>query len=329
MKTVAFFALITLLSLAFLTQPSAKILFYADFEPEGQTRAVPGPEVNDPLNWEDTDSPNIIWDLVDLEADWPDTGREGWGLIQLTEGCGETGTTQLPGAAGADPNFFSDGVITLEMSWGDDDSFGTAFRETADDAGYFVVWGHNCVDWVILHDLETGCGEPLHCLTDVRKGEGGRDLGFPDMGCEKQPGNPDMAMHSLGAARLPWLEQVDTNPWQPIDKAGALRGNLPQDNSQVFLARIEAIGDSIKIWYMDMNDVPAGFDAENPDSTVLGKPMISVTDDRYQAGYIGMYQESQSNCIIDNFLITDLEGGAAVDARSKLSTYWGVIKDTK
>ena len=324
MKTATFFTLITLLTLGFLNLASAKVLFYADFEPDSQA-AVPGPEVNDPLNWEDTDSPQIIWDLVDLEADWPDTGREGWGLIQLTEGCGNTGTTQLPGAAGTDPNFFSDGVITLEMSWGDDDSFGTTFRETADDAGYFVIWGQNCVDWVILHDLATGCGDPLDCLTTARQGQGGRDLGFPNIGCERQPGNPGLAMHNLGARQTGFL----VGEFAAVEKAGALRGNLPQDNSQIFVGRIEAIGDSIKIWYMDKKDLPAGFDPFNPDSSALGEPMVSVKDDKYQAGHVGMYQESMSNSIIDNVLITDLEGGTAVDAKDKLSTYWGLIKDPK
>ena len=56
----------------------------------------------------------------------------GKGLLNTEEGCGVSGSTPLPGTEN-----FSDGIIQLDMSWQDDDSWGIIFRKSEEKK---VIW---------------------------------------------------------------------------------------------------------------------------------------------------------------------------------------------
>ena len=55
--------------------------------------------------------PDIFWDISDVGAEYPDSGRAVGekALIQITEGCAVSGHTELPFS----PEF-TDGIIDLE-----------------------------------------------------------------------------------------------------------------------------------------------------------------------------------------------------------------------
>jgi len=111
---------------------------------------------------------------------------------------------------------FTDGTIQLEMSAGDNDSWGVVFRQSAPDKGYFVTFGTNETPAVIVALLEKGCGAPGKCNDQA--------------GCENNPANTIIQVpHGLG--------------------------QIAQDNSQILLGRIEAKGDRIRIWYLDKKNV--------------------------------------------------------------------------
>ncbi len=124
-------ALIVLLALLVLHPVSAQ-LFHADFES--------GSGDNDVSKWV-PDNAAQAWGL----ADFPGSGQ---GLAQLNEGCGNSGNTPLPGVTD-----FSDGIIQLDMSWADDDSWGVVLRKTSDTAGYLVVFGYIETPGIIIARL--------------------------------------------------------------------------------------------------------------------------------------------------------------------------------
>jgi hypothetical protein len=178
-------------------QPVSAQMFFADFED--------GIGINDPAQWL-PDNAQQQWGT----ADFPGSGT---GLKNLNEGCGTSGNTPLPGV-----DAFQDGMIQLDMSWEDDDSFGVIFRKTADDAGYLVVFGYIETPGVIVADLADGCADTGNCLDQVNCENGGNELIQVD--------------HGLGT-------------------------NLSMDLSISYTGRIEVKGDVIRVWYLPTADLPA------------------------------------------------------------------------
>jgi hypothetical protein len=226
-----------------ILQPASAQIFYADFEDEIG--------INDPAQWV-PDNSTQTWGI----ADFPGSGK---GLKNLNEGCGASGNTPLPGV-----DNFQDGIIQLDMSWADDDSWGVIFRKTADDAGYIVVFGYIETPFVIVADLAKGCG--------------GNDC-LSDLGCENNPANT--------------LIQVDHG----------LGTGLTEDLSVSYTGRIEVKGDVIRVWYLPTADIPDPLDPLGD----LGEPLIEIQDSAHPGpGSVGIWQESQGGCMIDNVLVAGL-----------------------
>ena len=137
----------------------AQVSFFADFD---GPNAVPGPEVNDPANWEILAPGQVL-----AVEDHPTNGTQA--LKITVEGCGTSGMFMMPGV-----DDFEDGIIQIEMNAGDDDSFGVVFRRSADDAGYLVFFGTIETPAVIVVDLLT-CGAQGQC--------------FDQLACENNEGN--------------------------------------------------------------------------------------------------------------------------------------------
>jgi len=268
MKRTLFILFTLSLALSVIAKGQAQVVFFADFEDDSKD-AIPNQDVNDVANW-DPDNAGQVWAI----GAFPN-GTDG--LKQTVEGCGISGNTPLPGV-----DDFSDGIIQLEMSWGDDDSWGIVFRQTAVDKGYLVVFGGVETPAVILARLDDGCGLVGQCLSDA--------------GCENNPGKTlAQEPHGLGA--------------------------VDQGNAVSYFGRIEAQGDTIKIWYLKLDDIG---DPDNPD---LGEPTIEVQDATHASGAVGVWHESQGNCLVDNVLVTTAVG-FAVDANGKLATTWAGIKES-
>jgi hypothetical protein len=196
MKDHAILCAFVALAILLIFQPASAQIFYVDFEN--------GCGVNDPTQWV-PDNSGQNWGI----ADFPGSGK---GLKNLNEGCGTSGNTPLPGVEN-----FQDGIIQLDMSWEDDDSFGVIFRKTADDAGYLVVFGYIETPAVIVADLAAGCGTTGNCLDQVN--------------CENNPDNTLIQVdHGFGAS-------------------------LTQDLSVSYTGRIEVKGDSIRVWYLPTADI--------------------------------------------------------------------------
>ena len=110
-----------ILSLLFSFHAAGNIVFYADFEP-GSKEAKPNAGVNDVKKYK-PENAGTIW----AEADFKGGNIGGKGaMAQTAEGCGISGNTPLPGV-----DDFTDGIIQVVFSFGDDDSFGVQFREKA------------------------------------------------------------------------------------------------------------------------------------------------------------------------------------------------------
>ncbi|MFQ6042984.1 MAG: hypothetical protein ACE5PV_19195 [Candidatus Poribacteria bacterium] len=255
-------AFVALSMLLMLQTATAETIFFADFED--------GSGVNDVSQWV-PENKNQKWEI----ADFPGTGK---GLKQTVEGCGNSGNTPLPGVTN-----FSDGVIQLDMSWADDDSWGVVLRQSAPDKGYLVVFGYNETPAVIVALLDKGCAAVGKCLDQS--------------GCENNPANTLIQVdHGLGAG-------------------------LTQDLSVAYRGRIEAIGDTIKVWYLPRDDAPANLKAKSDE---WGDPLVEIKDGTHASGAVGIWQESQGGCMIDNVWVHS--GPVAVDTQGKLAASWGSIK---
>ena len=205
MKTRLVFP-IFILSLLFSFHAAANIVFYADFE-AGSKDAKPNANVNNVKNYK-PENAGTVWD--DAEFNGGKIGGKG-AMAQTAEGCGISGNTPLP-----DVDDFTDGIIQVVFSFGDDDSFGVQFRRKGDDKGYLVVFGYNETSQVILGDLADGCCPSGQCLDQCSCENGGNELVGVD--------------HGLGA-------------------------DLSQDNSVAYFARVEVSGSNIRVWYMELGDV--------------------------------------------------------------------------
>ncbi|MCH8219674.1 MAG: hypothetical protein IH892_23220, partial [Planctomycetes bacterium] len=233
------------LSMLLMLQPASAQNFFADFED--------GIGVNDPSQWV-PENAGQAWGI----ADFPGGGK---GLKNLNEGCGTTGNTPLPGVTD-----FTDGIIQLDMSWDDDDSWGVILRQTAADAGYLVFFGYVETGSVIIADLADGCGAMGQCLSD-------------QAGCENGGVELISVPHGLT--------------------------NLTQDLSVSYTGRIEVRGDTIKVWYLPTADIadPLGD---------LGPPLVELQTTAHAGpGSVGIWQESQGGCMIDNVLVMVGDPGQA------------------
>ena len=185
---------------------AGNIVFYADFEP-GSKEAKPNAGVNDIKKYK-PENGGTIWADADFKGG--NIGGKG-AMAQTAEGCGISGNTPLPGVDG-----FTDGIIQVVFSFGDDDSFGVQFRRKGDDKGYLAVFGYNETPLVLFMSLEDGCCPSGNCLDQCGCENGGKEI--------------DSVPHGLGAG-------------------------LDQTNAVPYLGRVEVKGDNVKIWYMKLDDV--------------------------------------------------------------------------
>jgi hypothetical protein len=237
-------------------------IFFADFDS--------GTGVNDVNQWV-PENPGQVWEV----QDFPGSGK---GLASTAEGCGMSGNTPLPGVTD-----FSDGVIQLDMSWGDDDSWGVVLRQTAPDKGYLVVFGYIETPAIIIALLDKGCADVGLCLDQSS--------------CENNPDNTIIQEpHTLGE-------------------------DLTMDNSVAYRGRIEAIGDTIKVWYLPVSDAPANLKAKSAD---WGTPLVEIQDGTHTSGAVGIWHESQGGSMIDNVWVHS--GPVAVEAQGKVAASWAAIK---
>ncbi len=205
MKTRLFLSILVL-TLSISLHAVGNIVFYADFEP-GSKEAKPNAGVNDVKKYK-PENAGTIW----AEGDFNGGNIGGKGaMAQTAEGCGISGNIPLPGV-----DDFTDGIIQVVFSFGDDDSFGVQFRRKGDDKGYLVVFGYNETSKVILGDLADGCCPSGQCLDQCGCENGGKEI----LGVD----------HGLGAG-------------------------LDQTNAVAYLGRVEVKGDNVKVWYMELADV--------------------------------------------------------------------------
>jgi len=194
-----------LLVIASAKLEAVRTIFFADFDSKG----IPDISVNDPKSWK-PENPGTQWQIADFPA------NKTKGLKQVAEGCGTSGFTPFPDPQGNLKNW-RDGVIQVDLGWGDDDSWGIMFRRTAVDKGYFAFFGFTETQFLILMDLAQGCGMTGKCLDEN--------------GCENNPGKV--------------IKQVPHN-----------LPNRDQTNNTSYTARISAQGPDIKIWYGLTADFP-------------------------------------------------------------------------
>jgi hypothetical protein len=207
----------------------------------------------------------------------------GKGLRQTIEGCGNSGNTPIPGVTD-----FSDGFIQLDMSWDDDDSWGVVLRQTAPDRGYLVVFGYIETPAVIIALLDEGCANTGFCLDQVQ--------------CENNPAKTlNQTPHTLAASPA----------------------TLTQDLTVAYLGRIEARGDTIRVWYLPRANVRDPFAAD------LGvAPLVEIRDSTHRGpGAVGVWHESQGGSMVDNVLVTG-PTFVSVDPQGKLATSWGFVKSS-
>ena len=205
MKT-RFFLLIFTLSLFVSLHATGQVVFYADFEP-GSKDAIPDAGVNDIKKYK-AENAGTIWAADDFEGG--KLGGKG-SMKQTAEGCGISGNTPLPGVTN-----FTDGIVQMVFSFGDDDSVGLQFRRKGDDNGYLTVFGYNETAAVLFMDLADGCCPSGQCLDQCGCENGGKEL-------ESVP-------HGLG-------------------------GGLDQTNAVPYFGRVEVDGKNVKIWYMELAEV--------------------------------------------------------------------------
>ena len=227
-------------------------------------------------------------DVNALGAWEPENPGQIWALEPFANGSqGLKQTVEGCGNSGNTPllgvDNFSDGIIQMEMSWADNDGWGFIFRQSAPDKGYLVAFGASETPAVIVARLDDGCGLVGECLDQSL--------------CENDPANT-LVQEPHGLA----IDEVD--------------------NSVAYLGRVEAIGNTIRVWYLPLADVA------DPYAQDLGTPLVEIQDGTHQSGSVGVWQESQGNCMIDNVLVTgpDLVS-TAVDFQRKMATMWGGIKE--
>ena len=254
MKT-RFFLLILTLSLFVSLHAAGQVVFYADFEP-GSKEAKPNANVNNVKSYK-PENAGTVWAAGDFNG-----GKIGGkkSMTQTAEGCGISGNTELPGV-----DDFTDGIIQVVFSFGDDDSFGVQFRRKGDDKGYLVVFGYNETSSVLFMSLEDGCCPSGQCLSECGCENGGKEIaGVP---------------HGLG----PGLDQTNAVP---------------------YLGRVEVQGNDVKIWYMKLEEVKDLFASsadlgdpilESDEATTKGAGSVGVWHESWGMGRIDSILVTSAN----------------------------------
>ena len=254
MKT-RFFLLILTLSLFVSLHAAGQVVFYADFEP-GSKEAKPNANVNNVKSYK-PENAGTVWAAGDFNG-----GKIGGkkSMTQTAEGCGISGNTELPGV-----DDFTDGIIQVVFSFGDDDSFGVQFRRKGDDKGYLVVFGYNETSSVLFMSLEDGCCPSGQCLSECGCENGGKEIaGVP---------------HGLGAG-------------------------LDQTNAVPYLGRVEVQGNNVKIWYMKLEEVKDLFASsadlgdpilESDEATTKGAGSVGVWHESWGMGRIDSILVTSAN----------------------------------
>ena len=252
---IRFFLLILVLSLLVSFHASGQVVFYADFEP-GSKEAKPDAGVNNVKNYK-SENAGTIWATDDFEG-----GKIGGkrSMKQTAEGCGISGNTELPGVKD-----FTDGIVQVVFSFGDDDSFGVQFRRKGDDKGYLVVFGYNETPSVLFMSLEDGCCPSGQCLSECGCENGGKEIaGVP---------------HGLG-------------------------GGLDQTNAVAYFGRVEVQGNDVKIWYMKLEEVKDLFASsadlgdpilESDEATTKGAGSVGVWHESWGMGRIDSILVTNAN----------------------------------
>jgi hypothetical protein len=237
-------------------------------------------------DFEPTGSKSVPNADVNKAENWkPDNKDQQWAISDFP-GNKTKALEQVPEGCGRSGNTplpaditFTDGVIQMEMGWKDNDGWGIVFRQTAKNAGYLVVFGSTETPAVIIAGLDK-CGETGKCMDG--------------MGCENNPANT--------------LAQVPITI-SPRDETGATS----------YLGRVQAVGDTIRVWFLKLSDVKDPFAAD------LGKPLAEVKDSRFKSGKVGVFHESNRGHI-DNVLVAGPGGATAVEPTGRLATLWAGIK---
>ncbi len=202
---VRFILPILILSLFVSFHAGGQVVFYADFE-AGSKDTIPDAGVNDVKKYK-PENAGTIW--ADGEFNGGQLGGKG-SMMQTVEGCGVSGNTALPGL-----DNFTDGIVQVVFSFGDDDGFGVQFRRKGDDKGYLVYFGFIETPHVLIMSLEDGCCPSGNCLDQCGCENGGKEL--------------DGAPHGLGG--------------------------MVMNNEVAYFGRVEAKGRDVKIWYMELAKV--------------------------------------------------------------------------
>ena len=229
MKT-RFFLLVLIFSLFVSLHATGQVVFYADFEP-GSKDVIPDAGVNDIKKYK-PENAGTIWAAQDFKG-----GNIGGkkAMAQTAEGCGISGNTELPGVKN-----FTDGIVQMVFSFGDDDSVGLQFRRKGDDKGYLVVFGYNETSSVLFMSLEDGCCPSGNCLDQCGCENGGKEI--------------DSVPHGLG-------------------------GGLDQTNAVPYFGRVEVDGKNVKIWYMELAEVDDLFGpSEDLGAPILESDKATTTD---------------------------------------------------
>ncbi|MCZ6676308.1 MAG: hypothetical protein O7E52_03555 [Candidatus Poribacteria bacterium] len=210
MKIVTRFSLIALLLLVTLACASAQVAFFADFE-DGGGKAVPNKDVNDVKKYKGP--AGTIWGLADATTNAGNADKKV--LKQTAEGCGTSGDTPLPGVRD-----FTDGIVQVIFSFGDDDSFGVTLRKKGDDKGYIVSFGFTETPHLIIADYADGCCPDGQCLDQCGCENGGKEI-----------------------FSVPKPNEIA----------------IDQGNGTVYLGRVEVSGGDVKVWYLPFADVKDPF----------------------------------------------------------------------
>ena len=210
MKTAKLTTIIMLLSLMVIAQASAQIVFFADFE-DGGGKAIPDKGVNDSKKYKGP--AGTIWAIQDATTNAGNADNQV--LKQTAEGCGTSGNTPLPGVTD-----FTDGIIQVVFSFGDDDGFGLTFRKKGDDKGYIVAFGFTETPHLIIADYADGCCPDGQCLDQCGCENGGKEI-----------------------FSVPKPNEIA----------------IDQGNGTVYLGRVEVSGGDIKVWYLLYDDVKDPF----------------------------------------------------------------------
>ena len=138
--------LILLLLLSFKVQ--ARVLFFADFEAPGKTKAFPNNSVNDIQNWKCSNKTQS-WNIIE--------GPNGTNaIVQEVEGEAANGETLFPDPNGTNEKW-TDVIIEFEASWKDDDAHEVLFRRSAPKEGYCAIFGGSQEHFVALLDINQDC----------------------------------------------------------------------------------------------------------------------------------------------------------------------------